>query len=378
MIAKNINPFPVSGYHGAELFCNREKEIKSLIRNIENGVNTTLISIRRMGKTGTILHLFEQLKHENEITCIYADLYASRNFKDFTENIALSIHNAIPENKSIGKQFMKVLKSLNPVLSFDSLTGSPELHFEYIQPKQYEYSLSALFKFLDMQKKTIVFAMDEFQQIATYPETNTEAVLRTLFQHLKNVRFIFSGSNKHLINEVFSSSKRPFFGSTQMLSLSNIPKKIYLSFIKSKFKLFKRNISDEALVFIADWTKLHTFYTQALCNRIFADKYHKIELEEVKQSCARILIENEASYYQFRNLLTPLQWQFLKAIAKEEKVFQPNSKNFIQKYQLGTQANAQRALASLLNKEMIYQGNEDSRSYYAVYDCFLSRWLQHK
>ena len=378
MIVKNTNPFPVSGYHGSELFCDREKEIKSLIRNIENGVNTTLISIRRMGKTGTILHLFEELKHENELNCIYVDLYATRTFKDLTENIALSIHNAIPENKSLGKRFMKILKSLNPILSFDSLTGNPELHFEYAQPKQYEYSLSALFKFLDMQQKTIVFAMDEFQQIATYPETNTEAILRTQFQHLKNIRFIFSGSNKHLINEVFSSSKRPFFGSTQMLSLSNIPQKKYLSFIKSKFELSKRAISDEALAFIADWTKLHTFYTQALCNRIFANKYHKIGIGEVKESCAQILIENEASYYQFRNLLTPLQWQFLKAIAKEEKVFQPNSKHFIQKYQLGTQANAQRALTSLINKEMIYQGNDDNKSYYAVYDCFLMRWLQHK
>lgn len=374
---KNTNPFPVNGYHGPDLFCDRENEIKSLTRNAKNGINTTLISIRRIGKTGTILHFFEHMKQKNDVICLYVDLYATRSLKEFTEQIARCIHKTIPENKSIGKKFIRLLKSLNPVLTFDNLTGQPEIHFEYSQPKQYEYSLNSLFGFLESQNKTILFAMDEFQQVATYPESNTEALLRTLIQNLKNVRFIFSGSNKHLMNELFINSKRPFFGSTQLVNLTHIPKEKYLSFIKTKFETGKRKVNAEALEFIAEWSKLHTYYTQALCNRIYANNYHNITLSEVKQSCIQLLQENEASYFQIRNLLTHGQWQFMIAVAKENKVFQPNSKYFIQKYQLGTQANVQRALTSLLNKEMIYSETHGEKAFYSVYDCFLSRWLEH-
>ncbi|MFZ4412125.1 MAG: AAA family ATPase [Bacteroidales bacterium] len=373
---ENINPFPVSGYYGLSLFCDREDETKALIRNIENGINTTLISIRRMGKTGTILHLFDVLKSNKDIKLLYVDLYASQNLKDFTEQIALTILKTFPENKSTGKRFLKLLKSFSPVISFDPLTGHPEIHFEFSQNNQYEHSLAGLFNFLENQEENIVFAMDEFQQIANYPEANTEALLRSLFQNIKNIRFIFSGSSKHLMNELFNNSKRPFFASTQLISLTNIPKEKYLAFIKEKMEVKKRFISNEALEFIADWSRLHTYYTQALCNRIFAEKIKNIEVNTVKQACNNILKEQEATFFQFRNFLTPIQWQFLKAIAREEKVFQPNSANFIQKYKLGSQANAQRAIKSLIDKELIYQMQIEDKNYYSVYDCFFSRWLE--
>ena len=50
----NINPFITIWYSGYELFCDREKEVKMLLSNAQNEVNTTLISVRRMGKTGLI------------------------------------------------------------------------------------------------------------------------------------------------------------------------------------------------------------------------------------------------------------------------------------------------------------------------------------
>ncbi len=373
---ENTNPFPVVAYYESSLFCDREDETNALIRNINNGINTTLISIRRMGKTGIIYHLFDQLNEKKNTKCLYVDLYASQNLKDFTEQIAQTILKTFPEKINAGKRFLKLLKSFSPVISFDPLNGQPEIHFEYSQPKQYEHSLAGLFDFLENQEQNIVFAMDEFQQISNYPESNTEALLRSMFQPLKNIHFIFSGSSKHIMNELFNNSKRPFFASTQMLGLSNIPKEKYLPFIQQKMEEKKRFINAEALEFIAEWSRLHTYYTQALCNRIYAEKAKNIDVNAVKQACNNILKDQEAAFFQYRNLLTSIQWQFLKAIAKEEKVFQPNSANFIQKHKLGSQANAQRAIKSLTDKEMIYQMQNDDKSYYSVYDCFFSRWLE--
>jgi len=359
------------------IFCDRLDEVSALIRNVENGMNTTHILIRRMGKTGTIYHLFHQLMEKKMIKCIYTDLFATQSIKDLTGQVAAAIFSAFPEKKSAGKKFMKILKSLSPVIKYDLLSGQPEIHFEYTRPKQYEHSLATLMTFLDEQNTPVLFAIDEFQQVAGYPEKNTEALLRTIVQQLKNVVFIFSESNKHLMNEIFNSQKRPFFASTQILHMGAIQSEKYLPFIREKFEEAGRNIQEEALTFIAEWTRLHTWYTQVLCNHLFASKIRNIDKTVVKMHADIILKEAEGTFFQYRNLLTPAQWQFLKAVAGEGRLYQPSSKEFLGKYQLSSPGNIPRLLQSLFSKEMIYRAeDENGQSYFSVYDCFLSRWLK--
>jgi hypothetical protein len=271
---------------------------------------------------------------------------------------------------------MELLKGFRPTMSFDALTGEPEVSFDFKNISQYEHSLESLFSFLQQQNTTTAIAIDEFQQISCYPEKNTEALLRSIIQQLKNVSFIFSGSSKHLLSEIFNNSKRPFFASTQTVHLSSIDPDIYSSFIEGHFKDDRRTISAEAIRFIIEWSRLHTYYTQVICNRIFASGYKNISLQEVQQECSMLLKENENLFFQYRNLLTPIQWELLKAIAKEDKVYQPSSKKFIHSHRVGTPANVQRAIESLMTKEMIYREHDEKGNYYRVYDCFLARWLE--
>ncbi|RLD24922.1 MAG: ATP-binding protein [Bacteroidetes bacterium] len=370
------NPFHLKGYHGAALFCNREKETSVLIENLNNGINTTLFSIRRMGKTGLIHHVFNKLKRDKAVECIYLDIYATQSLSEFTNQIASAILQAFPKNNSIGKKFINLIKGLSPIISYDALTGAPEISFTYAQPKQYEYSLKELFAFLDRQNKTVVFAIDEFQQITQYPETNIEALLRTIIQQLKNVAFIFSGSQKHLMLEMFNSSKRPFFSSTSPLHLNEIPERKYASFIKKLFKKGGREIDDRSIDFILEWTKVHTYYTQALCNKVYAQNTSEIKLKDVYASCDSILEEQENVFFQYRNLLTKAQWNLVKAIAREDSVSQPTGNKFISKYNLGNPTSVRRSLEALVNKEMVFRESDKKGSYYRVYDCFLSRWLE--
>jgi len=370
------NPFPVSGYYGHAYFCDREDEAFALIRNVENGLNTTLVSIRRMGKTGLIYHVFHELLKKKEIKSLYVDLYATQSLKDMCGQLAAAMFMVFPEKQSAGKKFLKLLKGLSPVITYDPLTGLPEVHFEYARYRQYEHSLASLFAFLEEQDSHILVVMDEFQQIVQYPEKNTEALLRTLIQKMKNCSFIFSGSNRHLMSQIFSNQKRPFFASTQLLFLNAIPSEKYLPFIRTKFEEHKRTISDPALAFIGEWTRLHTWYTQVVSSRLFAANIRSIDTEDVKSVCSNILKESEGVFYQYRNLLTPAQWQFVTAIAKEEKLYQPMSKDFLQKYGIPTAGNIPRLLQSLMAKEMIYRAEDNGQSCYVVYDCFLSRWLE--
>ena len=371
-----INPFPVTAYHGPAYFCNRQTETKRLADNALNGVHTTLLSIRRMGKTGLIQHLFHKLAKRKDVYCLYADIYASQSQKDLINQLSSAILKAFPPKKNIGKKVMSFITGLRPVISYDNLTGQPEVSFQFSQTRQQEQSLENLLQFLDRLDATIIIAIDEFQQISQYPEKNTEALLRTLIQPLKNTRFIFSGSSRHILTQIFTGNKRPFFGSAQMLELKNINQQEYLTFIAQKFSDHRRKADAEALQFICEWTRLHTYYMQAVCNRLFAGGHAKITLPIAQAACSELLAEQEVNFFQYRNLLTSAQWQLLQAIAKEEKLYQPNARQFISRYRLGTPSNVKRSLDALLTKEMIFQETNETGNYYQVYDCFLSRWLE--
>ena len=214
------NPFIVKAYESKELFCDREQELQLMQRNCVNQTDMTLISQRRMGKTGLILRLFDELHTTKpNIHTIYLDIFASRNIDDFIKLLAEATMKSFPVKTSIGERLMTFIKSLRPQLSFDNITGEPQLQIAYQTAHEKEYTLRGLFDFLNCQGVPIIIAIDEFQQIRDYPEQNMEALLRTYIQQMHNLTFIFCGSKKHLMADIFTNEKNPFYASTSFVSL---------------------------------------------------------------------------------------------------------------------------------------------------------------
>jgi hypothetical protein len=374
-----INPFQLKGYHGANLFCDREAETEQLIAHAKNGMNVTLLSVRRMGKTGLIHHVFRKIEENAGWKTVYVDIYATQNLQEFTNQLATAILTVFPQEQSIGKKFIQLLKGFSPVISYDSFTGMPEVQLMFSSEQQKQHTIQGLFSFLEQQKQRVVVAIDEFQQIANYPEKNTEAILRTIVQQLTKTSFIFSGSHKHMLIEMFNSAKRPFFASTTPLHLAEISGEKYAPFIVRLFKENKKSIDNESIQFILEWTKRHTYYTQALCNKVFQNSSKKVTIKEVFKACDFILTEQSVIFFQYRNLLTAGQWDLLHAVAKEDVVWQPTGAGFVGKYKLGNSASVRRSLQALVDKEMVLkETNKEGELYYQVYNCFLSRWLARK
>lgn len=369
------NPFIIKGYASAEYFCDRDTETAALVANIRNGRDTTLVSPRKYGKTGLILHTFETIKKKRlKFDTLYVDIYATLSLSDLTKTLAESILRAFPERTSIGKAFVTFLKALRPTLSYDTISGSPQLQFNYGTPAEKEYTLKSLFDFLNTRDREVVLAFDEFQQITEYPEKNIEALLRTYVQSMRNIRFIFCGSKKRLMAEMFTSAGRPFFSSTSMLTLGKIDEAKYAEFIAGHFRQAGRTVDDEALVWILHWTRRHTFYTQSLCNEVFA-RGGNVTLPLVKAAAQYILDRESAYFLQYRELLTKQQWLLLVAIAKEGKVSKLTSAKFLQQYGIGSITNARRAAESLQEKELLLATETVEKTEYQIYDVFLSHWL---
>ena len=176
--------------------------------------------------------------------------------------------------------------------------------------------------------------------------------------------------------DLFSNAKRPFYASTQYLVLDKIDLVSYKAFITGKFAESDILLADDALDYILSWTRQHTFYTQSVCNRIYSMDEKVVTIQLVKQACNDLLKRNEAVFFQFRQLLTSGQWNFLIAVAKEGEVTQLTAQKFIATYEIGTPANARRISRSLIDKELILETANKKGSKYQVYDVFLSRWLE--
>lgn len=370
------NPFVLRPYESGELFCDREKETRDIIDDLENGVNVTLISPRRYGKTGLVYHVFDELaKKRPSMTLCYCDIYSADNLEGFVKLLSESIVTNVKAEPTL-KKFFSFFSGIRPLVSYDPVSGSPQVSITYQNDGQKLSTLKSIFDFLGSQKKTFVIAFDEFQIIRNFKGVNMEALLRTYIQPLKNVRFVFCGSQKHIMTDMFVNEKSPFYESTHIVYLDKIQPDVYGDFIKKLFGMGSRLIDDDALEFILEWTRCHTFYVQYLCHRLFRDAGKKITLADVRLSCAEILREGMNGFLERRNLLTDKQWQFLKAVAKEGSVAQPTAGSFLNKYKLGTAAAVKRIVTSLVEKELLLETLSLEGKSYCVYNVFLSRWLE--
>lgn len=371
-----MNPFYLIPHTPKAYFCDRAQETDDIIRFLENGSNVTLISPRRYGKTGLIYHIFDSFKEQKkEVELFYTDMYATSCVDDFIAVLAESVSKEL-KKESLVKSFLQKLGSIRPVITQDALSGEPKLSLTFQTDAQRRYSLKALLEFLEHRPTRVIVAIDEFQQIREYEGLSMEALLRTHIQPLTNVQFIFSGSKKHTMAEMFTAENSPFYESASLYTLEKIDRDVYARFISEQFATQKKTITPEAIDFILEWTRCHTFYTQFLCNRVFSAIRKDATLMDVLVAADAILKENNAAFLERRTLLTPKQWKFLTAVAKEGEVSEPTGAAFLQNYGLGGPSTAARLLTALTEKELLLETKTLEGNSYCVYNVFLSRWLE--
>lgn len=369
------NPFILEPFKSVEYFCDRERETREIINNISNGRNTTLISPRRLGKTGLIFRVFEEIRLlELQYETIYADISDTQNLDEFIKALSDAVVSKLKKQQGIS-DFFNALKSVRPLIGLDPITGSPQISFTFSNESQKQDTLIEVLTYLENYPQKIVLAIDEFQQIREYEGINMEAILRKNIQHLHNVRFIFCGSKKHTMTDMFTNAKKPFYESTAFCYLSKLPVKVYGDFIREKFSLSHKNIDEESINYILEWTQAHTYYTQRLCNEVFASSGGMVNLPTVFMAIQSILDSERERFQEIRRLITSSQWKMLAAIAKEGTVRQITSASFLSKYNISSGPTALRNIKALIEKELVLASSDDEGTYYSVYNVFLSRYL---
>lgn len=371
------NPFITKGYAGEALFCDREKETQLLLDNLQSGMDTVLISPRRYGKSGLILHVFDQLKKiAPEYHTLYTDISATSSLNGFLDAVSAAILSAFPQKTTLGKRFLSFLKGLRPFFRLNEKTGAMEVHLELVSQIQKEATLKQLLDLLENAPEPVALAIDEFQTITEYPEKNVEALLRSQIQHMHNVRFIFCGSKRRMMVSMFNDAARPFYASSTTLHLHKLDRDVYGQFIRRLFDEEGRSIRDDALEYVLEWTRCHTYYTQLLCHALFNNGAREITLDVVYAVCRDILENLSENYLLLREILPTQQWRLLTGIAREGNVKQITASAFISKYKIGSAATALRAVQSLEEKELVLKHLSVDEVSYEVYDVSFSHWLE--
>ena len=372
------NPFVTNGYAGEHYFCDRVEETRQLIDLLTNGNNVALISPRRLGKTDLIRHCFDQPIVKDNYYTFLIDIYATSSLQDFVNVLGRSIIDALrPFGKKVLQRFIDVVASLRPDISFD-VFGQPSLGVSMGSIDKPEASIDEIFRFLENADRPCLVAIDEFQQIASYNDgANVEAMLRTYIQRCRNANFVFAGSQRHLMDNMFTSPSRPFYQSVTLMNLQPLDSGVYRDFAVGLFNEAGKVLLPEVVDQVYRDFSGVTAYMQRLMNVLFMRT-------QQGETCTREMIDGAISYTldmandTYEALLRQMpekQRNVFIAIAIEGEVTNVTSGAFARKYHLPSASSVNSAVKGLLAKDLITLGKNGYHAYDKLFALWVKRYM---
>ena len=369
-----INPFITTGYAGAAYFCDREQETADITRMLVNGNNVALISPRRYGKTNLIRHCFAQPEIAEKYYTFVIDIYSTKSVADLVHRLGLSILEALkPLGRKAWEKFITVLSSVRSGISYD-ISGNPSWMMSIGDITTPTTTLEEIFYYLEHADKPCIVAIDEFQQITHYGDERIEATLRTHVQQCTNTHFIFSGSQRHLMGQMFTSPARPFYQSVSIYNLPLLPEDKYVEFCVRLFEEYGKHLSQDVPHTLYERFEGVTYYMQRVMNELFSRTLTDsiCTAENIEEAIHYIILTSASTYEDLMYQLPEKQSLVLRAIAKEGKAQNLTSGKFIKRHGLLSASSVKSAVPALLDKGLI----TSDKGVYQVYDKFLELWLQ--
>lgn len=369
------NPFIITAdYYGPEYFCDRQAETEALESNIVNGRNTVLISSRRMGKSGLIAHVFNRAFVKSNFKTFSIDLYPTSSLAELILLLAKEITGPLKsKGQSLLESFLGIVKSLRPGFKVDPVTGQFVFDLslgEIVKPVD---SLKEIFQYLEGSEVPCLVSMDEFQQIAEYPDNNVLELLRTYVQKCKHTWFIFAGSDRRMMEKLFNNPSEPFYMSCSPLYLDAIQYENYLAFARHHFEAAGKSLQEESFNQVYELFEGHTWYVQRLMNEMFAwTKPGEVADAQMASDALTFVIKTYARTFQEQMSSYPeAQKQLLIAIAKDGQAQQVTSVAFCKKHSMKSPSTVQSALRVLHDKGIV---RKDGTTY-SVTNRLLGIWL---
>lgn len=370
------NPFQYGGIVEGAAFCNRKKELADLAAAVESSEKLFLYSERRLGKTSLVQTALRQLP-KGRYASAYIDLWPTDDDQSFVAAAARAITESM---SSTAGQLLDVAKQLfsrlTPSVTADA-EGKPKVTFGFNMTGQpgpeIEEVLAAPAKIAERGKRKVVIVFDEVQQVLEYESDLVERRLRSVIQKHKDVSYIFLGSRKHLIQKMFLDRSRPLYRAAGHYPLGSIATEHWIPFIARKFREGEKLIANEAIHGVCKLTEGHPFYTQHLCHALWElCEPRETVTESLIEAAMKVLLDRESyAYTALWESLALNQKRLLKGLASEPPGVKPFAGAFVRRHGLGSASNSQRAVESLLNRDLIDRDNGS----FLISDRFFRIWI---
>ncbi len=370
-----LNPFIVTGKIVDKYFCDRREESEKIVNKIKNGNNMVIISPRRMGKTGLISYCLDRPEMNKDYITVFIDILQTSSLAEFAYVLGRAVfENLMSRKRRSLLAFVSVMKSLQAHFGFDPMTGNPTFNVELGDISRPEITLDEIFRYLDGAEKRCVVAIDEFQQIAKYPEKNIEALLRSHIQKCDNCNFIFAGSERHMMQRIFLAENHPFYHSAEVMELFPIPYEIYVEFVKNNFNEFDRRISSDLIAKVYNLFEGHTFYMQKTFNEVFAATMEGAEcgVDDINAAIDNMISSQDTIFREILSNVPLKQKELLYAVAINGKVESITSAAFIKNNGLQSASSVQSAARILTDKGLLTMNDK----VYSITDRLFGMWIK--
>ena len=370
------NPFVTNGYAGSEYFCDRVEETATVRELLLNENNVALISPRRIGKTDLIWHVFDDQQIRKSHYCFIVDIYATKNLSDLVNLLGKAVIDELrPKGRKAWEKFIAIVSSVRSEISFD-MNGVPTWSMGLGSIDNPAVTLDEIFKYLNEADRPCLVAIDEFQQITRYGDDTVEATIRTYVQRCTNAHFIFSGSQRHVMNGIFTSPSRPFYQAVTILNLKPLDMDVYTAFCTEKFEEAGKKLDADVVATLYRRFEAVTSYMHRILNVLYSrtGAGSTCAASMVDEAIDYILRMSSDSYESLFYQMPEKQRMLFLAIGREGKATSVTGGKFIRRNRLNSASSVSSALKGLLEKDFI----TEDRGVYCIYDQFFSLWLKYK
>lgn len=377
MTNENEAPFVFGVRVEGNTFTDRKEETNRLKMNFLYGVNTILISPRRMGKTSLVEKVCS-LVESDTLKIAKIDAFGCRSENDFINAFATAVVRA---TSSKWEEWMENAKTfLSRFIPKISIGQDPLTDFsialEYNRANTVTEDILQLPETIAKQKEIkIVICIDEFQQIADFPDSITfQKKLRSVWQLQSNVSYCLYGSKKHMMEKMFQSQSHPFYRFGDLFYLDKISETDWVEYICDRFRVTGKEISRELASEICIVTDRYSSYVQQLAWLVWLRTDKHATKEDVEFGIDRMLDACEPLFIQQTESLSAYQMNFLRALANGVHTGFTRSE-ILDTYQLGTAANISRLKKALTEKDLIMMTAPKKLE---ISDPILALWLKRR
>jgi len=353
----------------------REKETAALADNFCNLTNVVLISPRRWGKSSLVRKASEvALSRDRELRICHLDIFNVRSEEEFYEKLAEAVLRATAsrweEMMAAARQY---LSRFSPLLSMGDSQNTVSLSLSVHPSRKSADAILDMPERIALKKKiTLVICIDEFQQIANFSDTDAfQAKLRSHWQLQQNVAYCLYGSRRHMMKEIFTNPKKPFYKFGHNLFLEKIDRGKWPSFIMSKFNETGKTITEDQCMQITELTDNNPYYIQQLCELVW-NRTAKVCKDEIVKESFTALVESLAGLnLAMTQMLSVTQQNLLHAIVNGET--QLTSAAVMDRYALKNSLTVQRAKQALVKLDII----DDFGKTVTMEDPIYAWWLRN-